>query len=337
MKRIVALLCAAVIGMGVFTGCGSFPAGAGNSDKIKVVCTIFPQYDWVRQIIGEQKDRFDVKLLTDNGVDMHSYQPSAADIAAIASCDILIYVGGESDQWVENALKEAVNKEMAVINMMEVLKDSIKEEEIIEGMQGSGHAHNHEEHYHEEEHDHEEEIEYDEHVWLSVKNAEAVMESLTEALSEKDKDHAADLQRNAKNYIAELEQLDLQYQEAVNTAKRDTLLFGDRFPFRYLIDDYELNYYAAFAGCSSETNASFETVVFLSGKIDELGLNAILVIENSNEQVAKTIIENTKKKNAEILTLDSMQSVTEKDIAGGYTYLSSMQNNLEVLKKALNS
>lgn len=329
MKRIVAVLCALVMCMGVFTGCGSLSAGSGKSGKIKVVCTTFPQYDWAQQIIGEHTDRFDVKFLTDNGVDMHSYQPSTADIAAIASCDILIYVGGESDKWVENALKEAVNKDMAVVNMMEVLEDFIKEEEIVEGMQSGEDDH--------EEHDHEEEIEYDEHVWLSVRNAEAVVEKLTEVFSEKDKEHATDIQKNAESYIAQLKQLDLQYREVVNTAKKDTVLFGDRFPFRYLIDDYQLNYYAAFAGCSSETNASFETVVFLSGKMDELGLNSILVIENSDQQVAKTIIENTKKKNAEILILDSMQSVTEKDIAGGYTYLSSMQNNLEVLKKALNS
>lgn len=228
-----------------------------------------------------------------------------------------------------NALKEAVNKDMAVVNMMEVLEDFIKEEEIVEGMQSGEDDH--------EEHDHEEEIEYDEHVWLSVRNAEAVVEKLTEVFSEKDKEHATDIQKNAESYVAQLKQLDLQYREVVNTAKKDTVLFGDRFPFRYLIDDYQLNYYAAFAGCSSETNASFETVVFLSDKMDELGLNSILVIENSDQQVAKTIIENTKKKNAEILILDSMQSVTEKDIAGGYTYLSSMQNNLEVLKKALNS
>lgn len=339
MKKIAVLLSTFIIYIGALSGCGSLSADFGNSDQIKVVCTIFPQYDWIREIIGEHTDRFDVKLLTDNGVDMHSYQPSAADIAAIASCDILIYVGGESDQWVENALREVVNKDMTVVNLLEVLKDFIKEEELVEGMQGSGHTHehgDHDDHTHEEEHDHEE-TEYDEHVWLSVKNAQAVVKELAEILSEKDREYAADLKRNAERYVAELEQLDLQYQETVSTAQKDTVLFGDRFPFRYLIDDYQLNYYAAFAGCSSETNASFGTIVFLSGKIDELGLNAVLVIENSGEQVAETIIENTKNKNAQIFILDSMQSVTARNIADGYTYLSAMQRNLEVLQNALNA
>lgn len=334
MKRIAALLCALLVCTVGFTGCGNPASGFGTAGKIKVVCTVFPQYDWVRQILGEHIGQFDVKLLADNGVDMHSYQPSTADIAAIASCDVLIYTGGASDVWVENALKEAVNPNMTVINLMEVLGDTVKEEELVEGMQE------------EDEHEHtdetggsrqgSEEIEYDEHIWLSVKNAERIVEELTRVLAEKDTQNAQAIKQNSAAYADSLKTLDMQYQEMVQSAKRDTVLFGDRFPFRYLIDDYGIKYYAAFAGCSSETNASFETVVFLAGKVDELGLDSVLVIENSGEQVAKTVIENTKNKNAAILILDSMQSVTAKDMEQGYTYLSAMQKNLEVFRTALN-
>ena len=330
MKRIMnkikeksAVICAfllCITSIAAMAGCGKLPSSFVTSDKIKVVCTTFPQYDWVR--------------LTDNGVDMHSYQPSTADIAAVASCDVLVYTGGTSENWVTSALKEAVNPDMTVVNLMDYLGDSVKEEELAEGMQGDSHGHTHSHaqedddhdeahdgsHDHGEEHHHEDEIEYDEHIWLSVNNAEKIVEELT----------------NASAYQSRLNELDTQYAQAVQSAKHDTVLFGDRFPFRYLVDDYGINYYAAFAGCSSETSASFKTVVFLSGKIDELGLSKVLVIENSGEQVAKTVIENTKNKNAEILTLDSMQSVTKKQIADGYTYLSAMEKNLEVLKAALN-
>lgn len=358
MKRIAAVLCALILCMSMLSGCGDLSESFVNSDKIKVVCTIFPQYDWIKQIIGEEADNYEIKLLTDSGVDMHSYQPSVADIAAIASCDILIYTGGESDKWIEQALKEAVNDDMTVVNLMEILEDYIKEEEIIEGMQSSGHSHSHthedgeehdeactdeacteeHDHEHEEEHDHaHEEAEYDEHVWLSVKNAKVVVEELKAVLEQKDSANTAVYEKNTKQYLNELDELDEQYTQVTDTAKRDTVLVGDRFPFRYLIDDYELNYYAAFAGCSSETGASFETIVYLSEKIDELGLNTVLVIENSNEQVAKTIIGNTKNKNAQILTLDSMQSVTAKEISEGCSYIGLMQKNLEVLSQALNS
>ena len=360
MKRIMnkikekgAVICAfllCITSIAAMAGCGKLPSSFVTSDKIKVVCTTFTQYDWVRQILGENGDEFEIKLLTDNGVDMHSYQPSTADIAAVASCDVLVYTGGTSENWVTSALKEAVNPDMTVVNLMDYLGDSVKEEELAEGMQGDSHGHTHSHaqedddhdeahdgsHDHGEEHHHEDEIEYDEHIWLSVKNAEKIVEELTNVLAGKDIEHAQAIRENASAYQSWLNELDTQYAQAVQSAKHDTVLFGDRFPFRYLVDDYGINYYAAFAGCSSETSASFKTVVFLSGKIDELGLSKVLVIENSGEQVAKTVIENTKNKNAEILTLDSMQSVTKKQIADGYTYLSAMEKNLEVLKAALN-
>lgn len=343
MKRIAAVLCTLVLCISMLSGCGDLSQNFINSDKIKIVCTIFPQYDWIRQVIGEQSDNFEIKLLTESGVDMHSYQPSVADIAAVASCDVLIYTGGESDKWIDDALKETVNEDMTVINIMEVLDGYVKEEEIIEGMQSSNHSHRHSYDEHEEysenyakDHDHEE-VEYDEHVWLSVKNAKVIVEALEVALEEKDASNASVYHQNGQKYIISLDELDEQYQKMVDTAKHNTVLFADRFPFRYLIDDYDLNYYAAFAGCSSETGASFETVVYLSGKVDELGLNSVLVIENSGEQVANTVIGNTQNKNVRILVLDSMQSVTSKEIKEGCTYIGIMQNNLEILSMALNS
>ena len=299
-----------------------------SADKLKIVTTIFPEYDWVCQIAGDQISNMELTMLLDNGVDLHSYQPTADDIMKISDCDIFVYVGGESDEWVEDALKEAVNKDMQVINLLEVLGDSVKTEEMVEGMQE-------EEHEHEEEQEDGHEEEYDEHVWLSLKNAQTLSNAIASALETADPANKETYAANAASYVEKLAALDTQYQEAVNSASQKTLLFGDRFPFRYLVDDYGLSYYAAFAGCSAESEASFETISFLAQKVDELGLKNVMTIEKSDQKIAKTIIENTKDKNQNILTLDSMQSTTSDDVANGTTYLSVMENNLNVLKEAL--
>ena len=315
-----------------------------NSSKLKIVATIFPQYDWTREILGDKATNAELTLLVGNGVDLHSYQPSIQDIAKISTADIFIYVGGESDGWVKDALKNARNKKMKVINLMETLGDKVKEEEIVEGMQAEEEEHEHhehEEHNHEaEEHHHhhdsdEEELEYDEHVWLSVRNAKIICQEIAAALSEKDSANAGIYKANAAAYSAKLDKLDSDFAAAVKNGNKKTLLFGDRFPFRYFVDDYGLKYYAAFVGCSAETEASFETVIFLAGKVDELGLNAVCKIEKGDGKIARTIVENCKNKNARVLTLDSMQSVTKAQCAAGSTYLSLMENNLEVLKEAL--
>ena len=299
-----------------------------ESDKLSIVTTIFPEYDWVREILGDQADSADLTMLLDNGVDLHSYQPTSEDIMKISDCDLFIYVGGESDAWVEDALKEAVNKDMKVINLLDVLGNSVKEEEVVEGMEA-------EEEESEEESEEEEEPEYDEHVWLSLKNAKVFCKAIADDLSEIDKDHAETYQKNEENYAAKLDELDQNYQKTVDEASQKTLLFGDRFPFRYMVDDYGLDYYAAFVGCSAETEASFETITFLAGKLDELGLKNVMTIEKSDQKITKAIIENTKDKNQKILTLDSMQSATSDDVKAGTTYLSVMEDNLEVLKEAL--
>ena len=343
MKRTKYIFAAAALMAGSLSACGAGKSGnESEKDKLKIVTTIFPEYDWVMNILGENKTGAEVTMLLDKGVDMHSYQISAQDIMKISSCDMFIYVGGESDEWVEDALKEAKNKDMIVIDLLEELGDKVKEEEVKEGMQEEDehdHDHDHEagsDHDHEDDHDHEEETEYDEHVWLSVKNAGFLTQRISEKLQKMDEKNAEKYKANTKAYVEKLEALDSKYSEAVSGAKTKTLLFGDRFPFRYLTDDYGLDYYAAFVGCSAETEASFGTITFLAGKTDELSLPVVMTIEGTDHRIAETIINNTEKKDQKILTMDSMQSVTSKDVKGGVTYLSVMEKNLEVLKEALN-
>ncbi len=520
MKKFGQFLLVSALSAALLAGCGgskkaeSSAAGsseaktestAASGQKLKVVTTIFPEYDWAKAVLGDKAENAELTLLLKSGVDLHSFQPSAEDIAKISEADLFIYVGGESDGWVDDALKEAKNKNMKVINLMEVLGDKAKEEEMKEGMQESEHEHSHgkevstfedsevkdralsdwkgewqsayplaksgaldeafkekaektgkmtaeeykayylkgyetdiakinidgdtisftdesgktvksaykylgtyiqnwstgtkaamyrfeaedknsgapiyveindhmiepaePEHFHirfsnesfdaikdpesywptfypaamtAEEvndelagHDHHEETEYDEHVWLSLKNAELYVNKIAEDLSALDAANTENYKKNAEAYNKQLSELDTQYAEVVKNAANKYLLFGDRFPFRYLVDDYGLDYSAAFVGCSADTEASFETVRFLAEKVDEKKLNNILVIENSDQKIANTIQQNTQEKNQKILVLDSMQSVTEKNIADGETYLGVMQKNLEVLKQAL--
>ena len=328
----------------------------GNSNKISIVCTTFPQYDWVKNILGEEAEHFNVTLLLDNGVDMHSYQPAVKDIATAGSSDLFIYVGGESDTWVEDALKEAKNKDLKAINLMETLDNFVKEEEVVEGMQEEreslGHSHEKsskekQEQTQKESHENSQEIngqkeaadeepEYDEHIWLSIRNAEIMVKNIEKAIEQLDSDNAKVYQTNAENYIKKLDTLDKQYANTIQNAKYKAILFGDRFPFRYMADDYDLKYYAAFAGCSAETMAGFETVTFLAKKADELRLPVILTIENSDGRIAEAVKSNTTKKNQKILAMNSLQSVTKEQIADGITYLQVMQENLSVLSEALN-
>lgn len=326
-NRILVMVLTLAICMGFLCACGNNSTNKGA--KYSVVCTIFPEYDWVREVLGDKVDNFEITLLLDNGVDLHNYQPTAADIAKISACDLFIYVGGESDEWVEDALSEATNKDMIVINLLDSLGDLDKEEELVEGMQG--------EEENEEEYEEEEEgPEYDEHVWLSLENAKTFVKVIGDAIEKIDSKNVDTYKNNIDEYIAKVSALDSQYTEVVNNAAIKTVLFGDRFPFRYLVDDYGIDYYAAFVGCSAETEASFETITFLSGKVDELSLKHVLVIESSDKKIAKTIIKNTEAKNQDILVLDSMQSTTSKDVANGINYLKIMEKNLEILKNALN-
>lgn len=321
---------ALILGIELLSGCSKNASNNGKkevtTDKISVVCTTFPQYDWVREIIGEEEEKFELTLLLDSGVDLHNYQPTAEDIAKIGSADVFIYVGGESEQWVEDALKEATNKDMKVINLLEVMGDKVKEEEVVEGMQVEE----------EEEEGEEEEKEYDEHVWLSLKNACTLVPAISEVLQSADSEDAEKIAENSDAYVQKLSELDKEYEQMVQSAAHKTVIFADRFPFRYLIDDYNLDYYAAFVGCSAETEASFDTITFLAGKVEKLQVSAVLVIENSEQKIAETVRQNTTGKNQEILVMNSLQSVTNDDISDGFNYLNAMQENLDVLKQALN-
>ena len=340
MKKIIAAATALLVAAGMFTGCGASEKPTAQGDKLKIVTTIFPEYDWTREILGDQSERAEVTMLLDNGVDLHSYQPTADDLIKIAECDLFIYVGGESDGWVESALASTSNPDRAVINLIDTLGDRVKLEEVVEGMQETEHDHEEdEEHAHDADEEHtdadEQEAETDEHVWLSLRNAQVVCQKIAEKLGEIDPEHEQAYTDNALAYIDKLVALDAKYQAAVDAANKKTLVFGDRFPFRYLTEDYGLNYYAAFVGCSAETEASFETIRFLAEKTDALGLSHVLTIENPNHKIAETVVANTSGKNQQVLSMDSMQSVTSKDVAAGATYLSIMEHNLEVLTQAL--
>ena len=298
---------------------------SSDVSKIKIVTTIFPEYDWVKSILGSNPGNIENIMLLDSGIDLHNFQPTADDILKIASADMFIYVGGESDKWVDKALSTTGNNKVVSINLLELLSDKVKHEEIVEGMEHEREDDEHEEH----------EAELDEHVWLSVKNAKVAVERIYEAISNLDNKNKEVYEENARSYISKLDALDKEYEAVVKDSATKTILFGDRFPFRYMADDYNLKYYAAFSGCSAETEASFETILFLSKKVDELSLKNIMKIEGSNSKIAQTIKENTKEKNQNILTMDSMQSTTKKDIDMGKTYISIMTDNLSVLKEAL--
>ena len=508
MKKVLsALLVLALMMSALFTG-----AAFAEEKKLSIVTTIFPIYDWARQIVGDH-DNVEITMLLDNGTDLHSYQPTAQDILKVSTADLFIYVGGESDEWVEDVLETAQNPSLVAINLVAAMGDAIKMEEIVEGMEHEheegeehGHDHAHEEielediqnrplsdfagewqsllplllageldafcehkaeedgdesttketyfakyasnwacdavtmkitdatisftdengstvtgtytyagftpilaedgdvksvryqyvtesagapkyvqfndhgyqagdaeHFHvyfgndsfdalltassnpyfvpaamtiagileqltghsHDEHHHEEE-ETDEHVWLSLRNAETLCKVIAEKLSKIDPDRTAQYQANEIAYEAQLIALDKAYAETVNAAQYKTVLFGDRFPFRYLVDDYGLTYYAAFSGCSAESEASFQTIVFLAQKVDELNLPAVLTIEHPKTRIAETVVSTSQARNARILSMDSMQSITTRDVQAGVTYLSVMENNLAVLKEALN-
>jgi len=324
MKKIISYSIIIFYLIMMFSGCTSHKKNE-TSDKIHVVCTLFPQYDWVKEIVGDN-DNIEITFLLKNGVDLHSYQPTADDILNISKADLFIYVGGVSDAWVEDALKQASNDKMKIINMMEVLNDSLQlNNEEVEGHE----HHDHDSHKHSN-------IEYDEHVWLSLNNAAIITQSIADALSDIDPDDKNLYQDNCKNYVMKIKELDKEYNDMIKSAKYDTIIFGDRFPFAYLFKDYNLKYFAAFTGCSAESEASFETITFLVEKLNEIGVSVVFTVDSSGQDLAKTIIESSDNKNQEIMVMYSMQSVTNQDIIEGASYLGIMQKNYETLKYALN-
>ena len=327
MKKVIRKTIAVILLAGVLcsVGCGNTVEKADVKDGLRIVTTIFPEYDWVKVISGERASSHDIKMLLDNGTDMHSYQPTVEDMASVSSCDLFIYVGGESDKWAEKAAAEATNKNRIALNLMEILADHVVEEENREGMQAEE----------EETEEGEEETEYDEHVWLSIENAGIICTAIADSLVKLDPENREEYLSNLEEYKKELDKLYTDYKNVTENARKKVLLFGDRFPFRYLTDEFGLDYYAAFPGCSAETEASFETIIFLAGKADEFNNRVILKIENSDDAIARTIRDNTRDKDQKILVLDSMQATTSKDALAGTSYLSVMRSNLEVLREAL--
>ncbi len=330
------------------------------SDEVKptIIATTFPLYDWTMNILGENAENFEVVYLLDQGFDLHSYEPTTQEMAQILDSDLFIYNGGESDYWVNDimARDDAPNS----LNMMMYLEDEAKVEEIVEGMQEHSHEHTHEEdehtheedehtheedehtheedeHAHEEdEHTHEGEEIIDEHMWLSIKNAILSVEIILNELVSLDSENEEVYKANAQSYQAELQSIDEQYENMVENAYRDTVLVADRFPFRYLFDDYGMEYYAAFVGCSTDTAASFETIKFLADTSDDLALNYVLMIEGTTHEVAQTVVENSADDTKEILILNSMQSVTKAQIEEeNASYTSIALENFDVLAKAL--
>jgi zinc transport system substrate-binding protein len=321
MKKIVFILILLLI-----PAAGCTRAEREQSGKISIVCTTFSSYDWTRRIIGgDNSDRFEIYYLINSGIDLHSYNPSVADMARIKTSDVFIHIGGVSDNWVGGALRDA-NPGMMVLNLIEILGDS-----VIYDEQGCDHGDDCDEDH---DHDHDE-LYIDEHICLSLRNVMQICAAIADALAGADPENAQQYRDNASAYIAKLSALDAEYSAAADAADVKTLVFADRFPFRYMMDDYGLEYYAAFYGCSAETEASFVTIISLANRIDQLGLDVVMVTESSDQSIARTVIGNTADKNQRILVLDSIKSVTSS-AADSVTYLSIMESNLEVLKEALN-
>lgn len=298
------------------------------SERLVVLTTIFPAYDWTKNIVGDLSADVEVEMLAGGGVDLHSWSPSAEDVLKIARSGLFICVGGESEAWVDDVMKNTGGGPR-VVKLLDAIGDAAKEEEIVPGMQDE------DEHEHEHEDEHEHETELDEHVWLSLRNAASLCRVIEGALCELDPKNAARYSENAASYIKQLEALDARYERAISGAPIKTLIFADRFPFRYLADDYGLEYSAAFRGCSAESEASFETIAFLARRVDDLGLDRVITIEGGDGRIAEAVIAATKARDARALVLDSMQTVAPDVAEGGYSYISAMERDLAVIEEAL--
>lgn len=342
-----------ILGM-MLTGCGMSgqqteqnggkEQNTEENKKISVVATIFPQYDFVRQIAG---DDVEIKMLLKPGEETHSYEPTPQDIIAIQNSDLFIYVGGENDAWVEDILESMPDNGRKTLKLVDCV-DTV-EEEHVEGMKEErGHDHedhdDHDDHdaeHEEDEADHEEhgqeEIhsvhEIDEHVWTSPLNAIKIVEQIKEELCEIDPENASDYEENAEAYVAQLNELDQEFQDVVDHSKRKLMIFGDRFPFRYFAEAYGLDYYAAFSGCASDTEPSAATMAFLINKVRDENIKTVLKMELSNENIAKAIAEAT---NADVKEFYSCHNLTAEQFADGETYLSLMEKNVETLREVLN-
>ncbi len=313
--------------MTVFSSCSGTAEVSDTSDGRKIITvSVFPVYDWVREVV-RGSDGVNVRLLIDSGTDMHSYNPSAADILKITKSDMFIFIGGESDEWAQKALENDSESKTEALSVTDALENYLLAEEELPGIRDK-HSHAHEEAG---------ETENDEHVWLSLENARAFTSVIAQRLASIDPENSNIYYNNAEAYEKKLSELEKEYRFVVNNAKRNTLIVCDRFPFRYLTEEFSIGYYAAFSGCTSETDASFNTVSFLIDKANEVKTDCLIIADGSDKKLARTVASCLDEKEVKILTLDSMQTVSKKDIDGGKTYLSVMKNNMETLSEALDS
>ncbi len=321
LKKISGFLAIFLIAVNIFTfvSCKQKQREVQATKEIKIITTSFPFYDWTQNIIGQAKG-IKIDFLMTKGSDPHNFRPGVEELAKVSEADLFIYGGGESDEWVEDAIKNSTNKNQKQLNLLESLGNLAREEEHFEHHEHANHA----------------EKEFDEHIWLSLKNADQLCNAIAQKLCEIDPAQREIYEKNLESYSKKLRDLDTKYKKVCDSAKKHTVLFGDRFPFMYLMKDYGIEYFAAFSGCSAESEASFETVIHLASKIDELSLESIITLESSDKKIAEAIKSNTQTKNQKILTIDSMQSNTKSDLESGKTYLDIMEKNLEVLKTALN-
>lgn len=320
MKRLLSLLLAGVLLLGALCGC-SVPAK--QEEGLSVVATIFPQYDFARQVMGSSDD---LTMLLRPGQEVHSYEPTPQDIIAIQNCDLFIYVGGESDAWIEDVLEGMDTSHMVILSLMDLV-DPLEEDtdSVLENPEEHSHEDGEATHLHEEE--------YDEHVWTSPKNAMLITQAICDALCDIDPSNAQIYRQNTAAYLEQLEELDQDFREIIGSASRDTLIFGDRFPLLYFVREYGLNYYAAFPGCASETEPSAATVARLIDLVREEQVPVVYQIELSNGNIARSIADSS---GAKVETFYTCHNITRDDFNAGETYLSLMERNVNSLKEALN-
>jgi ABC-type metal ion transport system, periplasmic component/surface adhesin len=336
MKKLISIMLSLCFLFGILSGCSRNDVYIKSSDKISIIATIFAPYDFIREIAGQHAE---VTMLLPPGTESHSYEPTPQDIIKIQNCDVFVYVGGDSDSWVQKILESMDTSGMRIIKLMDFV--DVVEEEIVEGMEVVEHSddddYNHEgaedkDNEHSNEHTEDNNHEYDEHVWTSPKNAKVIVQKISDVFCEIDANNSNIYKENTTSYLAKLNDLDLKFQEVVNSAKHRTLIFGDRFPFRYFADVYGLEYFAAFPGCSTETEASAATVAFLIDKVKSENIPVVFHAELSNKKMANTISEET---GAKVLLLHACHNITKDEMEKNTSYLELMYQNVENLKEAL--
>lgn len=323
MKKMVKVCICLFLFLFLLSGCGRKEIEVEKDhNKIKIVATDFAPYDFAKNVAGEGGD---VTMLLSPGEEAHSFEPTPKEVIEIQNCDVFVYTGGESEEWVTDILKD-LDRDIRVVKLMDCV--DLYEEETIEGMEVNEHGHEHE-----EEHGQEERAEYDEHVWTAPENAIKITRYLCEAYQEADPAHADIYEENADFYTKKLKKLDQAFWDIVTHAKRKTLVFGDRFPVRYFVEEYGLDYYAAFPGCASNTEASAKTVAFLIDKVKKEQIPIVFHVELSNEDMADTICEDTGAKKRQF---SACHNISKEQFEKGVGYLDLMWDNVKVLKEALN-